>query len=590
MLDSTAPPPQLSDYGALIRRQGWLIAFVAALGVLGAAAYTSTQPQIYTSTTQVLVTPTGVDDDAVSANGRTRAEINLDTEAQLLASTAVVSLAADMLDADVSLDDLADRVRVTVPPNTEVLSIAFTADTAVAAQDGANAFAVAYLGNRAEAAGDQVAARQETRRAQVGALTESLQGVTASLGTLPAESAERAIAEAQVQSLSAQIAILTAEANELDSTPVTPGRTITEATLPGQPSSPVLLVNLAGGAMLGLLLGCGLALLRQRSDRNLRDPDEVTRLTGLPVLVSIPEATGAWLAEATSAAGRGYVRLRNVLTARAAPDARIVLVAGIDSDGSEVSDNLAATLARTGAKVILVSAHPGSATVQRLGVSSGWAGLSEVLGRQASVEAALQVAGGLETLRVLTLGQDSGRAADLLETEAAADLLATLRRSARYVILGAPPTASSGQAQTLAALADMALVVIRTRTTTADEVNDAIEQFAAMRTPLIGSVLVPPGRQPRGRALLAVPSPSRQRSDVPPRAPYVSTPTYPSDAPVERQGGTANGLSPQARRSQRYSAQRRTKVTSATTSTSTPALPAGGKGRLGRGPVSRSSR
>ena len=118
------------------------------------------------------------------------------------------------------------------------------------------------------------------------------------------------------------------------------------------------MINLAGGAMLGLLLGCGVALLRQRSDRNLRNPDEVTRLTGLPVLVSIPESSGAWLADTTSVGGRAYVRLRNVLTARVANDARIILVAGIDGDGSEVADNLAATLARTGAEVILVSPMP----------------------------------------------------------------------------------------------------------------------------------------------------------------------------------------------------------------------------------------
>ena len=383
MLDSIARPVQLGDYSALIRRQWWLVVLATTIGILAALWYTSTQPKIYTSTTQVLVTPTGVDDDAVSANSRTRTEINLDTEAQLVRSTAVVALAAEMLGTDVGPDELADSVRVSVPPNTEVMSIQFDADSATAAHDGADAFATAYLANRAQAASDQVTARRDSRRAQVRVLTVSLQEVTASLGRLAPESAEREVAVAQVQSLNAQIAILTAEANELDSTPVTPGRTITEATLPSRPSSPVLMVNLAGGAMLGLLLGCGVALLRQRSDRNLHNPEEVTRLTGLPVLVSIPESSGAWLADTTSVAGRAYVRLRNVLTARVANDARVILVAGIDGDGSEVADNLAATLARTGAEVILVSTHAGSTTAQRLGLARRWAGLSEVLGGQA---------------------------------------------------------------------------------------------------------------------------------------------------------------------------------------------------------------
>lgn len=499
MLESAVRPPQLGDYGGLIRRQWWLVTVAILLGLAGGMWYTATQPKIYTSTTQVLVTATGVEDDAVSSTSRTRTEINLDTEAQLVTSTAVVAQAADILGTDAALSEVADRVQITVPPNTEVLSIAFSASTGAAARDGAAAFAVAYLANRSEAATTQLAARQQLRQAQLSTLTESLQVVTASLGKLAPESGERAVAEAQVQLLSAQIATLTAEANELGSTAVTPGRAITEATLPTQPSSPVLLVNLAGGAMLGLLLGFAAALLRQRSDGRLRTADAVTRVTGLPVLVSIPQSFGVWLADATSAAGRGYVRLRNVLTARVTPDARTILVAGINADGSEVADNLAATLARTGAEVVLVSTHARSATARRLGLDTRWAGLSEVLGGQAHTSAALQVPAGLETLRVLTPGQHPERAADLLETEAAANLLSDLRRSARYVILDAPPTATSAQAQSLAALADTALVVIQAGTTSADDVDDAIEQFTAMQTSLVGSVLVPPRRRPRFR-------------------------------------------------------------------------------------------
>lgn len=589
MLDTNVRSLQVSDYGALIRRQWWLITLLTAVGVLAAVWYTSTQPKVYTSTTQVLVTPTGAEDEAVSANGRTRTEINLDTEAQLLQSTAVVALAADLLGGNASMDDLVDQLRISVPPNTEVLAIAFDADTAAGAQDGAAAFAMAYLANRAQAAADQIEAREGSRRAQVSALTESLQEVTAALGALPPESSDRAVALAQIESLSAQIAILTAAANALDSTTITPGRTITEATLPAGPSSPVPFVNVAGGAMLGLLLGCGLALLRHRSSQRLDDAGEVARLTGLPVLVSIPRCSGVWLADATSAAGRGYVRLRNVLTARAAPDARIILVAGVDADGSEVADNLAATLARTGAEVVLVSTYGGSATAHRLGLATRWAGLSEVLGGQAGAAAALQMPAGLETLRVLTPGLDPERTVDLMETEAAGDLLVSLRRSARYVILEAPPTASSGLAQTLAALADAVLVVIQARTTRAEDVNDAIAQFTAMRTPLIGSVLVPPGRQRRGRMLLAGHSPSQPGSGKALSNDTVPIPaaTDVSKGRTERLRTEGTGPPAQATKAPRHSSGRQVEVSPSKRRASTPPV---GNGGGGKGAVSRSPR
>jgi len=560
MLESTDRPPQLRDYGGLIRRQWWLVAVAILLGLAGGMWYTAAQPKTYTSTTEVLVTPTGVEDDAVSTTSRTRTEINLDTEAQLVTSTAVVAQAADILGTDAPLGEVADRVQITVPPNTEVLSIDYSASTGAAARDGAAAFAVAYLANRSEAATAQIAARQQLRQAQLSTLTESLQVITASLGTLDPESGERAVAEAQVQLLSAQIATLTAAANELGSTAVTPGRAITEATLPSRPSSPVVLVNLAGGAMLGLLLGFAAALLRQRSDGRLRTADEVTRVTGLPVLVSIPQSFGVWLADATSGAGRGYVRLRNVLTARVTPDARIILVAGVNADGSEVADNLAATLARTGAEVVLVSTHAASATALRLGLGTRWAGLSEVLGGQATTSAALQVPAGLETLRVLTPGQHPERAADLLETEAAAHLLSDLRRSARYVILDAPATATSAQAQSLAALADTALVVIQAGTTRADEVDDAIKQFTAMQTSLVGSVLVPPRRRPRFRGRWGAPGKSQQSVESPITAAptSVASPRPPAPGHEQPSGQATDKLSREGKDAKQNSLRRST--------------------------------
>ena len=500
MTDSEGPadrPGQLSDYGALLRRQWWLILIVAALGAVAAFGYTSSQPPMYTSTTQVLVTPTGADDVSVLANGRTRGEINLDTEAQLLTSTAVVAAVGDMIGGDATAADLVSRVKVTVPPNTEVLTIAFAAASPQTAQQGANAFAVAYLANRAKQASDQILGRQEARQVQIDSLSRSLQQVTASLKGKADGSAELSVAQAQVQSLSTQIAVLTAEADGLDANSITPGRTITDASLPRSASSPVLAVNLAAGAMLGLLLGLALAQLRYRSDRQLRTAEEVSRRTGLPVLANVPETVGGGLAEPTTPAGRGYVRLRNVLTSRTASDARVIMVAGVDSGSSEVAANLAANLSKTGAEVTLVCASPESGTVQRLRLRPGSAGLSEVLSGSAELADALQVPQGFEQLRVLAPGSEPERGGALLQTQAARELLRTLRRSARYVVLEAPPTKDSSQAQTLSALADAALIVIVARRSTSDQVLDAIEQFAAMNTPVVGSVLILAGRHAR---------------------------------------------------------------------------------------------
>lgn len=484
----------LTDYGVIARRQWWVLLLAVVLGVLGAGAYTAGQPRSYTSSTQVLVTPTGVDDNAVLANARTRAEINLDTEAQLLTSTAVVQAAADILDSELTLPALADRVRVSVPPNTEVLTIAFDGPTPQAAQAGADAFAVSYLANRRQAAADQLAGRQATRRSQVETLTASLQDVTAGLADLPPTSADRSVAEAQISSLSAQIAVLTAESDDLSASALTPGRTITEADLPGSPSSPVVPTNLAGGGMLGLLLGSGVALLRHRRDRSLRDAAQVLRHTGQRVIAVLPEGATVGLADPEGAAGRAYARLRNVVTARAATDAQVLLIAGVTNSGSAVACDLAVALARTGAEVVLIQADTESDTAARLGITSRGVGLSDVLKDPARLAGALRPATRAEGVLVLTPGTEPERSAALLQTDVGANVLAELRGAVRWVILDGPVAAHSNHVQSLARHCDAAVVVVHARDSVVEDVMDTAEQIAAARTPMLGIVLVSAGR------------------------------------------------------------------------------------------------
>lgn len=504
--DTTAPPADLHDYGVLLRRQWWVLALGVLLGVAAAAGYTATQPTVYTSVIDVLVTATGVEDDAVSANGRTRAEINLDTEAQLLKSTAVLTLVSEQLDSTLPLDELGERVSVSVPPNTEVLTIGFRGESPAAARDGADAVATAYLANRSEDASGAVAARQTARQSQILALTTSLQEVSASLSGLTAESAERAIAEGQIQSLSAQIAILTAERNELDTLAPTPGRVITEASLPDSPSSPVVTMNLAGGALLGLLCGGGLALLRQRRDHHLHDAAQVEAETGLPVLVTLPPAGAATVADPATAEGRAYVRLRNVLTARGsstgsepgATDPRlgsVVLVAGVQDDASAVATNLAVSLARTGATVVLVGTSPQSRVGRRLGIPRRGEGLSEVLERPGRpTKAALRSVPDVPGLSVILPGRDPDKAATLMQTGLGADLMVALRESARYIVLDVPSTGLSSQAQSVASFADAALLVVTARVTSRADVQDAVDQFRSVGAQLRGAVLLPAAR------------------------------------------------------------------------------------------------
>ena len=71
------------------------------------------------------------------------------------------------------------------------------------------------------------------------------------------------------------------------------------ATVPRDAASPKLMLNVLFGLFLGTVCGIGAALLREMTDRRVREGDELLQLLGIPVLGRIPYAK--------TAPGRGLV-------------------------------------------------------------------------------------------------------------------------------------------------------------------------------------------------------------------------------------------------------------------------------------------
>ena len=128
---------------------GW--SFSILVGLTAGYLWNTTRVPEYTSTAAVLVLPTGANTTA-TAGGRSNAEINLDTESELVQSAKVAEAARLLLKTEESALVLRDRVTVAVPPNSQVLEITYVDNNAESTQAGAQAFAQAYLDNRASEA------------------------------------------------------------------------------------------------------------------------------------------------------------------------------------------------------------------------------------------------------------------------------------------------------------------------------------------------------------------------------------------------------------------------------------------------------
>jgi capsular polysaccharide biosynthesis protein len=441
----------------LRRRWRWVVAGLVA-GVLGGALVSVLIPVRYSATTSVLVTPTGGATSANDVNGRTKDEINLDTEAQLVKSAGVADLARRRFAPNQSAAAIARRVSVAVPANTTVLRISYRASSRRQARDGANALAAAYLANRAATA-------QIVLNRQATAISREIASVEAT--RLKA----RRSGATGVVNYAAQIASLSGRLTSVETTVVTPGRIITRAGLPGSRSGPGALLLLLSGAMLGGLLGVLAAVVRERTDPRLRHPERLVE-SGIPVLLSVP-------GEDDEVAERAYGDLRNIVFSTCGTSMGAVLVAAVSPDQSdaEVARHLAVALARFGRRVGVLRATDGTATL---------------------VEA--DARGGVRT-RAAVLAGDEQKGDSLGGGLPGA--LAKLRRSADFVVVDAAPIASEPLTPALAASCNGAVLVVQLGVTRIAAVSTAISQLELMHGKVLGAVVMPPARGRRRRSTAA---------------------------------------------------------------------------------------
>ncbi|WP_182875619.1 Wzz/FepE/Etk N-terminal domain-containing protein [Microbispora sp. H10670] len=314
----------IGEYGSVLRRRRLVVTACLLAGVGGGAAALAATPARYTAVAQVQVLPTGVQEQLNTPSTRQREPLNLDTESQVARSAVVSALAARTLKYQ-DPEELREHVMVDVPPNSAVLSISYTAYDAGAAAAGAQAYAEAYLRNRARSAEDALAAQLKLISARLRQVEDDLDeaagatqaaaqtGQTARTAGQADPTARLGAARRQAV-LARQVSDLTLRYDALRTVAVTPGTVISPARPPARPGSPSPPLYLGSGLFLGILAGAGAAFARDHTDRRLRTCADVERMCGLPLLAELPvrpdpEILGEMAATVATSLGGGPHRL-----------------------------------------------------------------------------------------------------------------------------------------------------------------------------------------------------------------------------------------------------------------------------------------
>ena len=148
-------------------------------------------------------------------------------------------------------------------------------------------FAEGYLQFREAAASKLILERAKDLEAQIQALEQRLRTIQEDLVRLPDNDPRRVSLETEAASL--QNLILQTQITRLGlPSEVTGGQVIQPASVPRSPVSPDHVVNGAFGLAVGLALGIGLALVRDRMSGRLRSSEEVEEYLEAPVLGVVP--------------------------------------------------------------------------------------------------------------------------------------------------------------------------------------------------------------------------------------------------------------------------------------------------------------
>lgn len=465
-----------------IRRRWILVAAITVCFGIAAAVVTMFLPRTYESTTSVLVAPVASGTDADVVNARTKGEINLDTEAQIVRSVALAEQVATAIPTDLPPREIAEAVSVTVPANSQVLNITFEAATAEGARVGAEAYAQVYLDQRRAGSEALISEAKEALEGQLALLQEQFTAETARSQDPNLGEVDRAIASSRRDVLVGQISSLDSSLAALTRSTINPGGVLSAANLPSSPTSPSQTINVAAGLILGLLAGLALAVAMGMLDHRIRTPRDVR----VPRAVRVHEdlLTAASTTEDLDLRFDEEVdQLRIAVDSSAADDPRTVLVApvGPESASDLIALSLGRAYARRLGKAVYAVANTAVTTTDELGLDGP--GLSDLMSGDFSVTPVPLDSSGLSGLGPGTAPE---RLSGLLQRPGALDRV--IRVSDAMLIVASPGLHHSAGAQSM--LGSMDRVVLIGRSGKVDDRDLARVIDAIDRSQFRGTVTV----------------------------------------------------------------------------------------------------
>jgi capsular exopolysaccharide synthesis family protein len=413
----------LRDFIKLLRSQWVTVCVTTLVALLGAVAVTLLTTPLYQASTRLYVSATGGASIAEMYQGNRLSQERVLSYSELLMGATLARRTIDKLGLDMSAEALRENVKASAKPDTVLLDVEVLDESPIQARDIANTLSDEF-----------VVMVRELETPEDGSRPDA-----------------RVVVEQR-------------------------------ASIPIKPVSPNMPLNILAGLAVGMLLGIGLAVLRDLLDNTVKGRESLEEITGVGLVGSVPldkerrKEPAISFGTDNSAIAEAFRKLRTNLQFLAVDDPPrvIVVTSSMPNEGkSTTAINIALALAEAEHNVVLVDGDMRRPKLAKYLDLVGTVGLSTVLSGGASLSEVLQKT-RFPGLTVLTSGTAPPNPSELLGSLAAKRLLSELRSQFDYVIVDSSPLLAVTDAAILAANSDGVLILARFGQTKREQLAHAV--------------------------------------------------------------------------------------------------------------------
>ena len=427
----------IQEFAQLLRTRWIIICVTTLVAVLGAVAVTFLTTPLYQASTRLFVSTQAGSSAAELYQGNLFSQQRVISYTQLLMGETLAQRTIDKLGLDMSAKALRENVKAIAKPDSVLIDVTVLDQSPVRARDIADALSDEFV----------VMVRELETPVQ-GAMPDA-----------------RVVVEQR-------------------------------ASLPASPETPKPARNIAIGLAVGVLLGIGLAILRDRFDNTVKNRESLEEIAGAGLVANIPfdkerrKNPAISFASDRSAIAEAFRTFRTNLQFLDVdnPPRVLVVTSSLPGEGKTTTAmNLALALAEAEHNVVLVDGDMRRPKLAEYFDLVGSVGFSTVLSGQTSLEEVLQKT-RFPGLTILTSGAVPPNPSELLGSLAAQKVLNELRAGFDYVVVDSSPLLAVTDAAVLASDSDGVLVIARFGETKRDQLAHAVGNLKNVGARILGAV------------------------------------------------------------------------------------------------------